>query len=77
MIPETKRNDFYDPNATVDAVAPDTDATTAKALVLAYARRLAADGHAESRLLENGDVRLRFRSGETFLLADTSITRIA
>ncbi len=75
MIPETKHNDFHDLNATVDASAPA--AATAKALVLAYARQLVADGRAEWRLLENGDIRLRFPSGETFLLAETSITRIA
>ncbi|MCA6110753.1 hypothetical protein [Bradyrhizobium cenepequi] len=52
-------------------------ADPAKARVMAYFRRLVADGYAEWQMLENGDIRLRFRSGETYLLAQTAVIRIA
>ena len=52
-------------------------ADPAKARVMACFRRLVADGYAEWQMLENGDIQLRFRSGETYLLAKTTIIRIA
>jgi len=42
-----------------------------------YFRRLVADGYAEWHMLEDGDIRLHLLSGETYLLAKTTITRIA
>ena len=47
-----------------------------KALVMTHIAQFVSDGYAECSLLENGDVELRFLSGEIFLLADMSITRI-
>ena len=38
--------------------------------------QLVSDGPAEWSLFDNGDVELRFFTGEVFLLADTSIARI-
>jgi hypothetical protein len=35
------------------------------------------DGYAEWTMLDNGDVELRFFSGEVFLLADATMTRVA
>jgi hypothetical protein len=52
------------------------DADGAKALVISHIGQLVSDGYAEWSLLDSGDVELRFLSGEIFLLADTSITRI-
>ena len=48
----------------------------AKALVMTHIAQFVSDGYAECSLLENGDVELRFLSGEVFLLADTTITRV-
>jgi hypothetical protein len=63
--------------ATPDAIAGLIHADTAKALVMAYISRFVARGYAEWDLLENGDVKLRCHTGETFLLAETIIVRIA
>jgi hypothetical protein len=49
----------------------------AKALVIAYFRRLVADGYAEWHLHKNGDIELRLLTGEIYLLAKTTIIRIA
>ena len=51
-------------------------ADPAKALVMSHIGQLVSDGYAEWSLLDNGDVELRFLSGEVFLLADTTITRV-
>jgi hypothetical protein len=48
----------------------------AKALVMSYAGQLASDGYAEWSVLDNGDVELRFFTGEVFLLRDTTIMRV-
>jgi len=48
----------------------------AKALVMSHIGQLVSDGYAEWSLLDNGDVELRFLSGEVFVLADTTITRV-
>jgi hypothetical protein len=34
------------------------------------------DGYADWAMLDNGDVELRFFSGEVFLLADATMTRV-
>lgn len=60
-----------------DAIAGLGHADPAKARVMVYLGRLVADGHAEWHKCENGDIRLRFHTGETFLLAGTMIIRIA
>jgi hypothetical protein len=49
----------------------------AKALVMRYIRRLIANGSAEWTLFDNGDIQLSFNTGETFLLADRAIVRLA
>jgi hypothetical protein len=60
------------------AVARDdrTAVDPAKAQVIAHLEVLVSDGFAEWRPLDNGNVELRFFSGETFVLAANSITRI-
>ena len=42
-----------------------------------YVGKLVSDGHAEWHTLANGDIQLRFRTGETFLLGETMIVRLA
>jgi hypothetical protein len=39
--------------------------------------RFVTDGYAEWDVLDNGDIQLRFNTGETFLLAETVIVRLA
>lgn len=48
-----------------------------KALVMKYIGQLVADGYAEWTMLDNGEVEVRFTSGETYLLAETTILRLA
>jgi len=62
--------------ATPDTLAGRFDADPAKALVMSHIGQLVSGGDAEWNLLDNRDVELRFLSGEIFLLADNSITRI-
>lgn len=56
---------------------PAMDADEAKAIVMAYVGELVVSGCAESHIQENGDIRLRFTNGATFLLSDTMIARLA
>jgi hypothetical protein len=51
-------------------------ADPAKALVMSHIGQFVSDGYAKWSLMDNGDVELRFLSGEVFLLADTTITRV-
>jgi hypothetical protein len=48
----------------------------ARALVMAHVSQFVRDGHAEWTMLDNGDVELRFFSGEVFVLADATMTRV-
>jgi hypothetical protein len=58
--------------------APDPAcANPAKEYVLSCLSRLARDGIADWRVLGNGDVELRFKTGETYILGDKVITRSA
>jgi hypothetical protein len=65
------------PDATLDPIARILHADPAKLLVMTYFRQLVADGHAQWHRLASGDIQLRLHSGETYLLAKTTITRIA
>jgi hypothetical protein len=49
----------------------------AKSIVMRHIGRLVSDGFAEWRVLDDAEIELRFVSGEVFLLAETTITRIA
>jgi hypothetical protein len=48
-----------------------------KALVITYVGQLVADGFAVWEKLENGEIEVRFSSGEVYLLAETTILRLA
>jgi hypothetical protein len=63
--------------ATFDAIAALTQSDLAKVNVLAHFRKLAADGFAEWQPLDRWTVRLRLNTGETYLLEQSTITRIA
>jgi hypothetical protein len=43
---------------------------------MTYFGQLVSDGFAEWRMLEDNEIELRFVSGEVFLLAETTITRV-
>ena len=53
---------------------PDLDPKT---LVMTYLHRIVASGYAEWHLLENGDIHLQLLTGEIYLLAKTTVIRIA
>ena len=48
-----------------------------KSLVTKYIGQLVRDGYAEYDMLDNGEVEVRFTSGEIYLLGKTSILRLA
>jgi hypothetical protein len=60
-----------------DTVASLAHAGPAKALVMTNIGKLVASGFAAWAMLDNGDIQLRFNSGETFVLAETVIVRVA
>ena len=70
-----KRNQFAKraPSAIVGAIYSDPD----KALVMTAIGPLVADGHAAWTMLDDGDVELSFNSGETFILAERVVIRLA
>ena len=61
------------PGAIAGAVYSDPD----KALVMTVIGQLVADGHAEWTMLDDGDVELSCNSGETFILAERVLIRLA
>lgn len=61
------------PDAITELVKTDPD----KVRVMTYLRELVADGYAEWRTLEDGTIWLRLRTGETYLLANATVTRLA
>jgi hypothetical protein len=62
--------------ATFEAIVNSAHSDPAKARVMGYFRELVADGLANWQALENGTIRLRLNTGETYLLDKTTITRI-
>ncbi|MDH7785478.1 hypothetical protein QBD01_001496 [Ochrobactrum sp. 19YEA23] len=63
--------------AAVDAIVAFAQDSPDKALVMKYIGQLVSDGYAEWAALDNGDIEVRFDSGETYLLAETTILRLA
>jgi hypothetical protein len=53
------------------------EANPAKTVVLAAIGTQVAAGHAEWKTLETGEIELRLVTGETFLLAEAAIIRLA
>lgn len=48
-----------------------------KELVMKYIGQLMVAGHVEVELLDNGEVEVRFASGETYILAEATILRVS
>lgn len=42
-----------------------------------YVGQLVADGYAEWEMLDNGEIELRFETGEIYILSDKVIVRLA
>jgi hypothetical protein len=63
--------------ATSDAIAALMQSDPAKVKVMGHFRGLVADGFAEWQTLDDGTIRLRPITGETYLLEPDTITRIA
>lgn len=60
-----------------DAIVRHRYADADKVLVMSHFDRLVADGYAEWADRGDGDLELRFHSGQRFLLARHTITRLA
>jgi len=60
-------------DAAIVALAEDNPDKT---LVMAHISQLVADGFAVWDVLDSGEIEVRFNSGETFLLAETTILRL-
>lgn len=72
-----KRNRLRAAKVASGAIAGAVYSDPDKALVMTAIGQLIADGHAEWTLLDDGDVELSFNSGETFLLAERVVIRLA
>jgi hypothetical protein len=81
MDPRTAPNKRLDTNmcleATSAAIAALVQSDPAKVKVMGYCRKLVAEGFAEWQTLDDGNVRLRRITGETYLLEPATVTRIA
>lgn len=74
---KTRRRKLRGAGATSGTVAKPLRADPARALVMACFDQIVADGFAERVMLDNGDIQLRFNTGETFVLTETVIIRLA
>jgi hypothetical protein len=81
MDPRTAPNKRLDGRvrveATSDAIAALMQSDPAKVKVMGYFGELVAAGFAEWQTLDDGTIRLRLITGETYLLEPATITRIA
>jgi hypothetical protein len=71
------RNEACGTPASVDDVAARFSDDPAKPLVMMYLSQFVNDGYAEWHARDDGDLELRFVTGEIFLMADTTMTRLA
>lgn len=72
-----KRRRFPGTHTALEAFAGLAGGDPDKTLVLSYVGQLAADGFAILKLLDNGEIEARLVSGETYLLSQTTILRLA
>ena len=72
MLPAMSSRGVFDPK-----IANPFNADPAKTIVLSYVCQLVASGCGEWVLLDNGDIELSFNTGETYLLAQRVIIRVA
>jgi len=75
--PPTQRHKRCGTRAVSDSIIMHARAGSDKAVVINYIAQLVAYGYAQWRLRGSGDIELRLSTGETFLLAETEVVRIA
>jgi hypothetical protein len=63
--------------AAIDARVALAEDDPDKTLLMTYIGQLVADGFAVWDMLDNGEIEVGFASGETYLLAETTILRLA
>jgi hypothetical protein len=71
----TSRRRLRGTKATTNAVARLRHADSGKALVMKFIGQLVADGFAEWKMLDSGEIELRFDTGETFILGEKAVVR--
>ena len=74
---KTNRHRLPGTDEAIDALVALAKDNPDKARVMRYIGQLVADGFAAWEMLENGEVEVRFTSGETYLLSETTILRLA
>ncbi|MBX9841117.1 MAG: hypothetical protein K2Z80_04835 [Xanthobacteraceae bacterium] len=74
---KTRRVQLFERAMSRDPIARRRYADTDKALVMCHLDQLVANGYAAWAERSNGDLEVRFYSGQRFLLARHTITRIA
>lgn len=74
---KTSRRNLPGTEEAISALVALAEGNPDKALVMSYIGQLVAGGFAVWELLESGEVEVRFTSGETYLLAATTILRLA
>jgi hypothetical protein len=73
----TSRRRLLGTEGAIDALVALAKDDPDKALVMTYIGQLVADGFAVWAILHNREIEVRFTSGETYLLAETTILRLA
>lgn len=73
---EKKRERLFGTEIPSRRLPPRTRVDPTKALVIKYFEWLVACGLADWDACENGDMHLRFHTGETFRLAETCVVRL-
>lgn len=71
------RNEACGTLASVDEVVARAGDDPSKSLVMTYLSQFVNDGYAEWHARDDGYLELRFVTGEIFLMADTTMTRLA
>lgn len=77
LEPEANRHRIHDSKNNIEAFFLNTNSDPDKVLVVKHISRLIAKGFAEWTPLESGAVQVRFTSGETYHLAETTVLRVA
>jgi hypothetical protein len=72
-----ERDETWGALSNVNGAMPRWGDDPAKTLVVMYFSQFVNDGYAEWHSRDDGDCELRFVTGEVFLLADTTMTRLA
>jgi hypothetical protein len=75
--PKPRRPRRCDTKARPDPTDTRVDADPPKVCVMGHICQLIANGYADWDVLDSRDIRLSFNTGQTFLLAERAIVRLA